>query len=237
MRTDLHTKLRVDRASNMIKWCNYYWNVKSGGPMGPGNNFWSKDNVWVDYNGNLHLKISQNGDMWYCAEIWTNDRLPLGKYLFWVIGWLDQLDKNVVLGLFNYPTPDVGPDGTNEIDIEMSRWGNPFNRIGGYTVWPNKSGADRWYWTYPFILTEENTTHRFVWRKGSVYFQSLQGHREWNDNNNSEITNRTTPPSYARYVSQKSMPLHINLWLYNSQPPSNGEPVEIMIRKFAYSSL
>jgi hypothetical protein len=219
----------------MIRWCNYDWNVKSGGPMGPGSNFWSTNNVWVDTKGDLHLKIAKNGDTWYCAEIWTKNRLPFGKYQFWVISWLDQLDKNVVLGLFNYPTSDVGPDGTNEIDIEIGRWGNPYNWIGGYTAWPNKSGVNRWYWTFPFALTEINTTHRFVWRKNSVYFQSLQGHRDWN-NNDHELASKTTPTSYSKYVAQKSMPMHINLWLYGLEP-SDGQPVEVVIRKFTYSTL
>ena len=49
--------------------------------------------------------------------------LGFGRYQFQVIGRIDQLDPNVVLGLFKYPTPDVGPDGTNEIDIEFAQWG------------------------------------------------------------------------------------------------------------------
>ena len=41
-----------------------------------------------------------------------------------VNGRLDQLDDNVTLGLFSYPTGDVGPDGTHEIDLEFARWGD-----------------------------------------------------------------------------------------------------------------
>ena len=39
-----------------------------------------------------------------------------------------------------YPTPDVGPDGTHEIDIEFAKWGVPDAKIGNYTVWPVKRG-------------------------------------------------------------------------------------------------
>ena len=48
---------------------------------------------------------------------------------------MDEFDPNVVLGLLNYPTSDVGPDRTNEIDIEFAQWGNRAAPIGNYTVW------------------------------------------------------------------------------------------------------
>jgi hypothetical protein len=45
--------------------------------------------------------------------------MGFGRYQFWIEGRVDRLDPNVVLGLLNYPTPDVGPDATNEIDIDI----------------------------------------------------------------------------------------------------------------------
>jgi hypothetical protein len=47
-------------------------------------------------------------------------------------GRLDLLDDNVVLGLFNYPTEDVGPDGTHELDIELH--GGEMQRIRWATI-------------------------------------------------------------------------------------------------------
>jgi len=88
-----------------IRFVGYEWIVKSGTHEGPGPNDWNENNVWVDQNGYLHLKLTQQGDRWYCAEVLTKDRLGFGRYQFWVVGRLDRLDPNVVLGLFNYPTP------------------------------------------------------------------------------------------------------------------------------------
>ena len=68
-------------------------------------------------------------------EVLTKDRSGFGRYQFWVVGRVDRLDPNVVFGLFNYPTPDIGPDGTNEIDIEFAKWGKPEAPMGNYTVW------------------------------------------------------------------------------------------------------
>ena len=108
-----------------IRFSGYNWKVKSGSHEGPGPNNWDENNVWVDQGGYLHLKLSKQGDRWYCSEVSTEDRLGFGRYQFWVVGRVDRLDPNVVFGLFNYPTPEVGPDGTNAIDIEFAKWGKP----------------------------------------------------------------------------------------------------------------
>jgi peptidoglycan/xylan/chitin deacetylase (PgdA/CDA1 family) len=232
-----------DTASKTINWSGYDWNVKSGGPLNPGICFWSTDNVWVDSENNLHLKISKYGNIWYCAEVWTKKPLPYGKYQLWVEGQIDKLDKNVVLGFFNYPS-NLAFDNTSEIDIEISRFGDENKNNGNYGVYPRgdqctmffkdcmyKNG--RYNTTFPINLTGTYTTHRFVWQSDRIEFQSLHGHREWNDTTD-EIYSSVTPPCYAKCVPVSPLALHINLWLYDSKPPSYNKSVEVVIKKFEF---
>src|SRR5207237_76888 len=100
-----------------LRFSDLDWVIRSAGTGGPGPNRWDPKNVWVDPDGRLHMKISHVGDEWRCAELNTRRRLGFGRYQFQVIGRIDRLDRSVVLGLFDYPTPDVGKDGTNEIDV------------------------------------------------------------------------------------------------------------------------
>src|ERR1051326_8758787 len=118
-----------------LEFAGYTWTVRSG-RGGPGPNTWDENNVWLDAAADLHLKISQREGKWSCAEVTLRKRLGFGRYQFQVVSRLDQLDDNVVLGLFNYPTGDLGADATHEIDIEFARWGNDKNPRGNYTVWP-----------------------------------------------------------------------------------------------------
>jgi hypothetical protein len=127
---------------------------------GPGPNSWDENNVWVDQDGYLHLTITNRGGQWYCSQVSMAGRLGFGRYQFWVIGRIDKFDPNVVFGLFNYPTPDVGPDGTHEIDIEFADWGKPKAPIGNYTVWPAKTGFNRAYKRFSIALNGDFTTHR-----------------------------------------------------------------------------
>lgn len=220
------------RSLTTINWQGYTWNVKNGTGLGPGPNNWSSNNVWVDANGYLHLKISKVNNVWYAAEIGTQQNLGFGTYQFWVEGRIDQLDPNVVLGLFGY----AGPDGTNEIDIEFSRWGDPNWPNASYTVWPASSSYTSAVDTFRLSLEGTFTTQRYKWQSTSVFFQTIGGHYDTNTN---VIHSWTYAPSSnaTQRIPQNSMPARINLWLMNGSAPTNGQEVEIVIRKFTFTPL
>ena len=101
-------------------------------------------------------------------ELSTQQRLGLGRYQFQVIGRIDKLDCNVVLGLFKYPTPDVGEDGTNEIDIEFAQWGRATANNADYVVYPALGPRIREdNLEFRVALKGDYTTHRFLWESDS----------------------------------------------------------------------
>ena len=205
------------------------WTVRPNGTGGPGPCHWSDTNAWVDAGGLLHLKISHAGSQWHCAEIYTPDTLGFGSYQWQVISRLDAFDKNVVLGLFPYR----GPDGQNEIDIEIAHWGNAAYPLGNFTVYPAAAGIRQTSRSFPFSLNGDYTTHRFNWQPEFVYYQMLHGHQSGNAN---EITNWTfSPKNPAAAVPQQPMPLHLNLWLFQGRAPSDGKEVEVIIKSFDHT--
>lgn len=219
----------------IIQFSGYEWIVRDGGLSGPGPNKWSGSNVWLDDEGDLHLKITRTNDGWYCAEVTTSQRFGFGKYQFQVIGQIDQLDPNVVLGLFNYPTGDVGPDATNEIDIEYAHWGNAEWPIGNFTVWPIQSGIAQTSESFPVELKGTYTTQRFIWESQKIFFQALHGHE---DNDENEIASWLYKPDEPlKHISQQAMPAHINLWLFEGRVPIDENEVEIIIHSFTFTPL
>ena len=216
-----------------ITFSGYTWYVKSGNGMGPGPNNWNANNVFVDALGKLHLQIkySSTTKKWECAEVWTTTNLGFGKYEWCVEGRIDLLDKNVVVGLFNYPTASIGPDGTNEIDIEFSKWGNKNNKMGNFTVWPAQTGYAYSTFPYAISLTGTYTTHRFSWSSTGIFFQSLNG---WRTDDTNVIATQNFAPvaSPTSLIPQSAEPVHINLWLFKGNAPSNNTSVEVIISKF-----
>ena len=216
-----------------ITFSGYTWEVRPSGRGGPGPNYWDQDNVSVDDSGCLHLKLTQRNGRWYGSEVYTQKRLGFGRYEFQIVGRVDTMDPNVVVGLFNYPTPDVGPDATHEIDIEFARWGNTAAPMGNYTVWPATNKLTQASKPFPIALNSDSSMHSFTWSATNVFFQSQQGHDD--EKGRPFASWLFQPPNPATGVSQKPMPVHINLWCFKGQPPANGQQVEVVIRAFKFA--
>jgi hypothetical protein len=214
--------------ASTIQFSGYTWNVKNSGTAqwGPGPNYWSGANVWVDANGWLHLKITKNANgTWNCAEVSSTQTFGNGTYQWKVEGPVNSLDKNVVLGLFNYS----GRDGFDEMDIEFAKWGRAGNKPLNYTVYPGVSGST-FHVTSDFTMTGTYTTHRFARTSSSVVFKSLGGFVD-NDTNLFKTATCTSPP-YS--ISTLAMPIYMNLWLFQGKAPFNGSSVEIVIHEFKF---
>ena len=205
------------------------WEVKrSESPVGPGPNYFSDsdENVWLDRQGKLHLKISGRDGRWFCSEVVSRRSFGYGRYVFHLASRIDQLDKNVVVGLFTW---DDEPEYFHrEIDIEFAKWGEWAENNAQYTTWPaTKPGK---YHPFKVQLKDRYSTHLFNWRPEKISFRSLQGHS-------------VTPPDDSYIVGSwvyagEDIPppgnenARINLWLFKGAPPSDGKEVEIIISKF-----
>ena len=216
----------------VITFSGYEWQVRSG-QGGPGPNRWEEKNVWLDASGALHLKIAHRDGQWSCAEVTMRKRLGFGRYDFQVRGPIDRLDENIVLGLFNYPTRDVGPDATHEIDIEFARWGRAANPIGNYTVWPVDKSLKQETHAFAFNLEQPESTHRFAWSQDRIEFRSWRG---LGADDSHEFCRWTfSPADRAPKISTQPMPMHFNLWLFRGQPPCNRQEVEMIVTRFTFT--
>jgi hypothetical protein len=215
-----------------ISWKGHTWQLTSGGMAGVCQG--DPQNVTIDGNGYLHLRIANNGSTWTASELFTTDRLGFGTYQWQVDGPIDTYDKNVVLGLFPYgPAAGIGADGTNEIDIEYSRWGQANGANGDWTDYP-ASGTTRGELSYTFSLGGGTlSTSRFVWSSTSIA-SSVLGDLQPVGSVTGLIKSWTYAPSNpTTNIPQQALPLGMNLWCFDA-PPSDGKPVEIVIRDFTY---
>jgi len=214
--------------ADTLHWSGHEWVIKSSQErFGPGPNHWSNssDSVWIDGQGRLNLKIRKIGDRWHCAEVYTLKALGYGKYVFYLDSRVDNLDNNVVAGLF------VHSDDMNEIDIEFSKW-----------------GKDKKYTYHQFVLQpridETNikrsdyrvrnplSTHGFVWSPQTVTFRSYVGHN----------ISEKKPHKYWDYAGPNnpkptSERVHLNLWLFKGRPPINQKEAVLVINKFVFVPL
>ncbi len=211
-----------------ISFSGYTWYVENSEQLcNPGPNYWSNnpENVWVDENGWLHLKITNRNGKWYCAEVTTTQTFGYGTYAFYVASNIANLDRNVILGLFAYK------DDAHEVDIEFSKWGDEYNPNAWFTVQPPPYINGRNQKTFNLQLNGDYSTHYFTWSRRSIFFQSFHGHYPIGTQPSSNIIESFT--SYSR-TSAQGVRAHINLWLYHGNYPSDGMPVEVIIKNFKF---
>ena len=214
-----------------IQWADRTWNVRSW-PGGPGPNNWcdTVDCVWVDSNGALHLTIRYINGQWYATEVSTRDLTNFGEHRFFVEGPIDDLDPNVVLGLFLYS--DINDNDIEELDVEFATWGDPDPAApeGKYTTWYQNAIGDQY--TFDVNLNGAYTTHAIDWQPTQVDFESLHGFYDTPPNASYIIAQWSTSNPNVIPIPEDEMRVHMNLWLYSGQPPTDGQEVEIVIHDF-----
>jgi MYXO-CTERM domain-containing protein len=144
-------------------------------------------------------------------------------------------DKNVVLGLFPYgPAAGIGTDGTNEIDIEYSFWGQPNGTNGDFTDYP-ASGNTIGELSFSFSLNGSTfSTSRFIWTQNSIQDFLLSGFQTIGSTTGLIKTWTYAPNNPTVNIPQQALPLGINLWCFDA-PPSDGKDVEVVIRDFEFA--
>ncbi len=206
-----------------LSFSGYEWSVKTsdGELAGPVPNYFSDstDNVWVDGDGKLHLKITRRNEQWYCAEVVSTANFGYGTYRFYSEGRIDQLDRNVVLGLFTW---DVDPADNREIDIEFSKWGQAVNDNAQFVVQPWDTPGNRH--RFNIEIPDLYSTHSFTWTPEEIFFQSANSHIElWS----------YTGPDIPLPGHENA---RINLWLYQGVPPSDAQEVEVILSAFEFAA-
>lgn len=227
----------VSKTARTIQFSGFTWNVAESGVWekhGPGPNWVSSSpkNVWVDSEGQLHLKITHDRDIlsgrfphgrWCCAGVWLERPLGYGTYDFFVDGRFDVFDPNVIAGLFLYKDDD------HEIDIELGRWGERHGTNLQYVLQPASSSSIS---RCEAELNGDYSTHRIGWNPDSVSFRSAHGHYIGGLPSEHHLINQWTyGKAYHRPTAET---VHINLWLYRGQEPMFGNETEIVIKRFAF---
>ncbi len=208
------------------------WTVKaSAGPVGPGPNYFAdtSDDVWVDGNGYLHLRIMFTDGVWHSSEVVGDDVLGYGTYTFTLGSRVDQLDINTVVGLFTWDTS--APEfNYREIDIEFARWGDLLADNSQYLVqpWDTVGNTNRWETT----LTGNDSTHGFAWKPDRVEFSSFQGSPPAAQIQSWTYAGPDVPPE-----GTSSGNARINFWLTGGNAPSDGQPAELVIKSFDFTPL
>ena len=233
-----------ERYGRTISFAGRTWAVKEApSPVGQASNRFSDDpsDVWVDAAG-LHLTIHQRNGQWWSTEVILLDHLGYGSYVFKTASRTDILDLNAVLGMFTWDS--YGDDETSggshnrEIDFEDSRWNAQFDPNTQAVVQPFNVPGNRHRYNLPNLEADQRLTRIFNWKPSSISFVALTGHQPPENHPPASVFDNFTynhDPVSGHYVPPRGRErVRLNLWLNVAAPPSNGQPIEVVITDFSF---
>jgi len=216
-----------------LDWAGFPWTVRrtiDDYAINPGPNLFSsdEDNVFVDNESGLHLRITNPSGQWLCSELIADTSLGFGTYTFNLQSRVDLLDIHTVLGIFTWddiaPYDPASPESYfREYDIEFGRWSIPGNDEGQFVIQPWDAPGN--IFRFP-IGPESHTIHRWTWKKDTIAFVSMR-------EDSSLLAQFEYTGDYYKDPGRENV--RINLWLNFGQAPSG--PQEAILSGFAFENL
>ncbi|MBV8728853.1 MAG: glycoside hydrolase family 16 protein, partial [Acidobacteriia bacterium] len=186
----------------------------------PGGASYNAGNVWGDAHGFLHLRIAREKDQWRSAEVALSRSLGYGLYRF-VVRDISHLEPAAVFAIFTWD--DLGP--SREMDIEISRWGNPEEKNAQYVIQPYVIPAN----TMRFAAPAGPLTYSIAWEPGRVSFKTTRGNQS---NNSSNIVAQHTFTSGVPSAGNEK--IHMNLWVYSNNRHPLQHEFEVVVESFEF---
>lgn len=203
--------------SRMANFSGREWRVRDAPSSRAGRNLYAPANVSVDDQGAMHLRISRTESDWSCSEVSLNRSLGYGTYEF-VVRELGQLEPAVVFGMFTYDYAG-GPQVNREMDIEISRWGDPDNKNAQYVLQPYYVAAN----VHRFNIPSGRLTFSFRWEHERASFRTRRG-----------STTVSEHVFTAGVPSPGIESVRMVLCVYRDAAVKLQKPAEVVIEQFTY---
>jgi hypothetical protein len=167
--------------------------------------------------------LAFSGYDWTSAEVQLTRALGYGTYVF-VVRDTSRLDPAAAFGLLTWD--DLGAEQNHrELDIEISRWGDPASHNAQYVVQPHYVAVN----VFRFAAPSGRLTHSFRWEPGRASFKTTRGDGS---------TSGAPLVAQRDFTSGVPVPggetVHMNLLYFHASPSPPGKDVEVVIEKFVY---
>ena len=203
-----------------IEFSGYEWKVRNASDEVAGTpNDYDMRNAWTDGNGFLHLCIQGTPGHWTSAEISLTRSLGYGSYRF-VVRNVSHLEPAAVFNMLVWDQDSPA----REMDIEMSRWGQPETADGQFVIQPYFVPAN----TVRFRAPEGRVTFELKWSPGRALFSVFRGA-------GSLPQARTVSHSFTSGVSPASHDvIGMKLYVFSNESYPLQHPTEVIVEKFEY---
>jgi hypothetical protein len=212
----LHPSVRSP-PSKTLQFSGYQWEILDvpsdrGGTV----NSYRSENAWTDKGGFLHLQIRRQGRQWTTAEVRLARSLGYGTYRF-VVAHVNHLEPAAVFAL----SSSEGSYPQSEMDIEVSRWGEPADKNAQFVIQPYVVPAN----CIRFNTPPGTLTYFLDWQPGRAAFKAVR---------------TSEAQSVAQHVFTSGVPdignerIHMALYAFDNQRSPLRYGSQVVVEKFEF---
>jgi hypothetical protein len=208
-----------------LKFSGYDWDVRTiASDKGGTNNPYDPENAWTDTKGALHLEIKKKNGRWTCAEIFSKRSLGYGTYTVTVRD-TSHLEPAAVFGFFTFDESNA-EEHYREMDIEVSRWGDPASKNNAqYAIQPSYNPGN----LYAFAVPAGPLTYSLQWEPGHATFETIRGR---NAGAGAPVVFQHEFTSGV--PSAEDAKARLILYVVASEKSPLKRPTEVVVEKFEY---
>jgi hypothetical protein len=209
--------------SPIISFSGYDWRLRDAPSSRGGTNLYSPANVTVDPAGAIHLRMKKAGADWICSEMSLSRSLGYGAYRF-VVRDISHLEPSMVFSIFTWDYSGGLPTH-REMDLELSRWGDPAAPNGHYVVQPFHVPANVAHFKAP----KGKLIHTMKWEQGRLTFRTT-----------SDGAAGAREVLVAEHVFTSGVPVpgiesvRMNHYAYHQGAPIQASESEVVVEQFEY---
>ena len=209
-------------APTVLAFSGYEWQVRQAPSDRGGQNDYDPANAWTDADGLLHLRLAHRDGGWTSAEVILTRALGYGTYAFTVRD-TSTLDPAAAFGMFTWDEEALDQNH-RELDIDISRWGDPGIPNAQYVVQPYYVPAN----VARFSAPAGTLTHAFRWEPGRVSFRTTRGRSAMSGQvvARQEFTSGIPSPGTER--------VRMTLYYFRYAPRPPQKDVEVVVERFQY---
>lgn len=206
-----------------LTFSGYEWEIRQTSSDRGGPNDYDAANAWTDTDGSLHLALRQREGRWTSAEVSLTRALGYGTYVF-VVRDTAHLEPAAAVSLFTWDDSS-GDQNHRELDVEISRWGDPASKNAQFVVQPYYVAAN----VARFDAPAGRLTHAFRWEPGRASFRTVHG-----------TDASAAAPVVAAHEFTTGVPIpgeetvHMNLYVFRFSSVAPQKEAEVVIEKFQY---
>ena len=205
-----------------LTFSGYEWSIRRiASDRNGAVSYYDPANAWTDSAGRLHLKIARQGDHWTCSQVTSSSHLGYGTYLF-SVGDTSRFEPAITLTMMTHD--DLSAEHHREMEIELSRWGNPNSKGGDYVIQPYSLPENK----VIFESAAGKMTHSLRWEPGMATFQTVRDSSEARG----QVVARNVFNSGIPTPGAASVVVDFCDFKYSKVPLQNG--AEVVIEKFQF---